>query len=355
MGWVCYLHHWPTVVTGLRRLQRPRMPQALVLGKALEELTPLHVVVQRPSKGSSAETGCHSPSLDKHSNPGLGGCGRFSWQVQVPYRSFRLPTISVHLRTITMYYRFAKWFCVLYQKLLVVLQSSPAVLHSRQSHRPARMPCTNTNRRLLKSPKAPAQLHSVLTKPPVWPIMDVTSISLPAPPLQLGDLGELGFSNMTPVGAVQAALKFIQVTTGLPWWGTIVSTTTLIRLALVHFAIKQVRTTAAMAPVRPQMNALIAEVKEARLEGDNTRAQVAVLKVRKLQRETGAGLGAVADRPLLQVASSIVMFLAIKKLCNFPLAQLNSEGVGWFPSLASGNKHLLLCFPARIIRSTRDS
>ncbi|KAF8532243.1 hypothetical protein JB92DRAFT_3104005 [Gautieria morchelliformis] len=40
--------------------------------------------------------------------------------------------------------------------------------------------------------------------------MDVTSISLPPPPLQLGDLRELGFSNITPVGAVQAALEFIQ-------------------------------------------------------------------------------------------------------------------------------------------------
>ncbi|KAF8511857.1 60Kd inner membrane protein-domain-containing protein [Gautieria morchelliformis] len=173
-------------------------------------------------------------------------------------------------------------------------------------------------------------------------VPDVTLISLPPPPLQLGDLRELGFSNMTPVGAVQAALEFVQVTTGLPWWGTIVLTTTLVRLALVHFAIKQVRTTAAMAPVRPQMDALMAEVKEAKLKGDNTRAQVAVLKVRKLQRETGTGLGAVMGGPLLQGASSIVMFLAIKKLCDFPLAQLKYEGVAWLPSLAAADPYYIL-------------
>ncbi|KAF8509447.1 hypothetical protein JB92DRAFT_515822 [Gautieria morchelliformis] len=130
------------------------------------------------------------------------------------------------------------------------------VLQPLKSHKRARMRCPNLNWRLLKSPKAPAQphqrsppLHSTLMKPPLWPIMDVTSISLPPPPLQLGDLRELVFSNMTPVGAVQAALEFVQVTTGLPWWGTIVLTTMLVRLALVHFAIEKVRTTAAMAPV----------------------------------------------------------------------------------------------------------
>ena len=171
---------------------------------------------------------------------------------------------------------------------------------------------------------------------------DINSISVPPPPLQLGDLRELGFSNMTPVGAVQAALEFVQVTTGLPWWGTIVLTTALVRLALLHFAIKQVRTTAAMAPVRPQMDALMAELKEAKLRGDNTRTQVAVLKVKKLQRETGTGLGAVMGGPLIQASTSIVMFLAIKKLCDFPLAQLKYEGIAWLPSLAAADPYYIL-------------
>ena len=173
-------------------------------------------------------------------------------------------------------------------------------------------------------------------------VPDVTSISVPPPPLQLGDLRELGFSNMTPVGAVQAALEFVQVTIGLPWWGTIVLTTALVRLALLHFAIKQVRTTAAMAPVRPQIDALMAELKEAKSRGDNARAQVAVLKVRKLQRETGTGLGAVMGGPLIQASASIIMFLAIKKLCDFPLAQLKYEGIAWLPSLSAVDPYYIL-------------
>lgn len=172
--------------------------------------------------------------------------------------------------------------------------------------------------------------------------IDVTSISGPPLPLQLGDMKELGFCNWTPVGAVQAALEFIQVTTGLPWWGTIVLMTALTRLALLHFAIKQVRTTAAMAPVRPQMDALMADVKEAKVQGDNARMQLAILKVRKLQRETGTGVGSVMVGPLVQASTSIVMFLAIKRLCDLPLEHLKYEGFAWLPSLAASDPYYIL-------------
>jgi YidC/Oxa1 family membrane protein insertase len=172
--------------------------------------------------------------------------------------------------------------------------------------------------------------------------LDIAAIPGPPTPLQLGDLKELGFCNWTPVGAVQAALEFIQVTTGLPWWGTIIVITGLTRLALVPFAVKQVRTTAAMAPVRPQMDALMAEVKEAKVQGDNARMQVAILKVRKLQRETGTGLGSVMTGPLLQASTSIVMFLAIKRLCDLPVPQIQYESVAWLPSLAAGDPYYLL-------------
>lgn len=141
---------------------------------------------------------------------------------------------------------------------------------------------------------------------------------------------------------MQGALEFVQVTTGVPWWGTILLVTALTRLALLPFAIKQVRTTAAMAPVRPQMDALMAEVKEAKLQGDNARMQVSILKVRKLQRETGTGIGSVMTGPLLQASTSIVMFLAIKRLCDLPVPQLQYEGIAWLPSLAAADPYYIL-------------
>ncbi|KAF8574532.1 hypothetical protein K439DRAFT_1420512 [Ramaria rubella] len=184
--------------------------------------------------------------------------------------------------------------------------------------------------------------ESSLTDPEISVVPDLSSINIPPPPLQLGDLKALGFSNLTPVGAIQAALEFVQVTTGLPWWGTIVTITVLIRLIVLPFTIKQTRAASAMAPVRPKMDALMNEVKEARIAGDSVRAQLAALKVRQLQKDTGTGMGALLSGPVIQAGTSIAAFFAIKKLCDFPLAQLKYESLAWIPSLANADPYYLL-------------
>ncbi|KAF8521112.1 60Kd inner membrane protein-domain-containing protein [Hysterangium stoloniferum] len=163
---------------------------------------------------------------------------------------------------------------------------------------------------------------------------DVSTLSIPPPPLQLGELHDLGFANYTPVGAVQAALELVHVTIGLPWWASIVLVTASLRLVGLHFTIQSARASANMIPIKPKYEALMEEVKAASVARDAVRTQVASLQLRKLQKTHGVSPWKLSQGPLVQMVTSVSSFLAIKKLCDLPLPQLLHEGFSWIPTLA---------------------
>lgn len=97
-----------------------------------------------------------------------------------------------------------------------------------------------------------------------------------------------------------------------------------------------------MAPVRPQMDVLMKEVSEAKGSGDQIRLQMAVLKLKKLRDDNGLGIGASMAGPLAQGVTSVSMFIAIKRLCDYPVEQLKHEGFGWLTSLTTADPYYIL-------------
>jgi len=55
------------------------------------------------------------------------------------------------------------------------------------------------------------------------------------------------------VGWIQNLLEAIQVSTGLPWWGTIVVATLTVRTLMLPFVLNQLRNAARLNNIRPQM------------------------------------------------------------------------------------------------------
>lgn len=81
-------------------------------------------------------------------------------------------------------------------------------------------------------------------------------------------LASLGLGGKSPVGFVQTCLEFFHVSYGIPWWGTIVIGTIIIRTCMFPLVIMAQRNAARMNNCLPQMQVLQMKMTEARQTGN---------------------------------------------------------------------------------------
>ncbi len=76
-----------------------------------------------------------------------------------------------------------------------------------------------------------------------------------------GDLKSLGFSSaFTPVGWMESAMEATFITTGLPWWATIIVSTVLVRGCLFPIAVKAQKAAVDLQNLRPAMDSIKAHL-----------------------------------------------------------------------------------------------
>lgn len=175
----------------------------------------------------------------------------------------------------------------------------------------------------------------------------VTSLDVPStfevPPLNYGDLAALGFSHWTPAGIAQWSMELIQVTSGMPWFWTIVTVTILSRLIVIPFNINSLRTTAKLAPHQPRLMELRNELQQiGGLSKDPIAVQRISLQQKQIYGEAGVSVVAPLVTPLVQLPVSLGLFFGIKKLCEFPLEQLKVGGFSWITDLTVPDPTYLL-------------
>jgi YidC/Oxa1 family membrane protein insertase len=86
--------------------------------------------------------------------------------------------------------------------------------------------------------------------------------------MKIGDLSAMGLANFTPAGLVERLMEAIHVTTGMPWWATILAATFAARIALVPLNIKTQRSAAKMRTIQPQVKDLMDKYAAAKTAGD---------------------------------------------------------------------------------------
>ena len=171
----------------------------------------------------------------------------------------------------------------------------------------------------------------------------VTSADIPSTlqevsPLDYGDLAALGFSHWTPVGIAQWTMELIQVSSGMSWFWTIVTVSILSRLIILPFSLNSVRSSTKLAPYQPRLMKLRDELqKTGGLTNDPLAVQKITLQQKKIYEEAGVSLMGPLMTPLIQVPLSMGLFLGIKRLCDFPLAQLKVGGIGWITDLTTAD------------------
>lgn len=156
--------------------------------------------------------------------------------------------------------------------------------------------------------------------------------SLPSP-LSYGDLAALGLAGWTPAGICRWTMELINVSTGMPWFWTIVTATVLSRVVLFPFTVKQMQSTAALAPYQTDIAAIRDEMAAANAKKDMLAMQRAALKQKVIYEKAGVSLGGMALAPFIQLPVTLGMFFGMKKMCDLPLEQLKYSGFEWIPDL----------------------
>jgi YidC/Oxa1 family membrane protein insertase len=172
-------------------------------------------------------------------------------------------------------------------------------------------------------------------------------------PLQYGDLAALGLAGWSPAGFSSWMLELINVSTGLPWFHTIIAGTLFSRLLLLPFSIKQLRNSAALAPHQPRLIELKEELDKAYKTGDRLAVQRVALKQHKVYEETGVSMLPMLLMPFVQLPVTLGMFFGVKRLCALPLEQFHWSGVSFLPDLTVPDPYFALPIAAAVLMNVQ--
>jgi YidC/Oxa1 family membrane protein insertase len=199
------------------------------------------------------------------------------------------------------------------------------------------------------TPTADAVPADAIAQVSSFPQSEILDTAAALAPLQYGDLAVLGLAGWSPAGLSSWMLELVNVSTGLPWFHTIVVGTFLSRLLLLPFSIKQLRNTAALAPYQPRLLELKDEFNRVYATGDQLAVQRIALKQRSVYEESGVSMLPMLLMPFVQLPVTLGMFFGIKGLCALPLEQLHWSGVSFLPDLTVPDPYYILPIASAVL------
>ncbi|CAG8493178.1 18546_t:CDS:2, partial [Acaulospora morrowiae] len=160
--------------------------------------------------------------------------------------------------------------------------------------------------------------------------------------MKLGDLKAMGLVHYTPVGGVETFFEAIHVLSGIPWWGTILFGTLIVRLLLVPISIDAVRTNVKLMNIQPKAKKLMDEIKDAKKYSDTAVMLQKAEQMKNLYKshDTSPYRGLVLT--LIQAPIMISFFLATKKMAEFPVESFKTGGMLWFTDLTIPDPYYIL-------------
>ncbi|VDB90031.1 unnamed protein product [Peniophora sp. CBMAI 1063] len=184
------------------------------------------------------------------------------------------------------------------------------------------------------SPDVTASLLQESATPgaPVSSAVDLAANTVSAvPPLQLGDCAAAGLTKLGlvsfPAGLAVSFLEFLNVSTGLSWFSTIIVGTIATRAVLFPLGVLQQRNTGKLAPFQPKLLALKEKMTEAGKTEDKVALQRVILQQRNIYRQAGVSLPAMLALPFAQIPVTLGMFFGIRRLMESNLPQVHASGI----------------------------
>lgn len=146
--------------------------------------------------------------------------------------------------------------------------------------------------------------------------------------------------NIYPSGVVQSLLETIHLTTDFPWWGTIVTSTVIIRVCMIPLMVYARRAMVNQINHQPAFN----KIKE-RMQDPNTD----IYEKRQIAREIRDHHNKTQTHPwrlfLPIMANGGVLccnFFALRQMAAVPVASMKTGGILWFQDLTLADPYFLL-------------
>jgi len=171
--------------------------------------------------------------------------------------------------------------------------------------------------------------------------LDIPAADITIPPLQYGDFAELGIAGWSPAGIIRWTFEILQVSSGMPWFYTIIAGTLLWRVVILPANIMSVRNTSRLLPYTNQLQAINAEFKTIDT-GDRLAIQRISLKRQKIYEKAGAKVLPSIIMPFVQIPVTLGLFLAVRKMTLLPVEQLKQSGVWFLPDLTVADPYFIL-------------
>ncbi|KAG8215339.1 hypothetical protein J3R82DRAFT_8933 [Butyriboletus roseoflavus] len=158
------------------------------------------------------------------------------------------------------------------------------------------------------------------------------------PPLQYGDFAALGITSWWPSGIMSWSFELLQVSTGMPWFYTIIAGTLFWRATLIPTALTSMRNTARLRPYADQIKTLDDQAQGVK---DRAAKMEIMLKKQKLMEKAGVSLRSMFLAPVIQMVGNFGLFFAIRNMVKLPVIQLAQSGVWFLPDLTLTGDYLM--------------
>ncbi|OMH81954.1 Mitochondrial inner membrane protein OXA1L [Zancudomyces culisetae] len=161
--------------------------------------------------------------------------------------------------------------------------------------------------------------------------------------MQIGDLKAVGLcSSYTPVGWVQTFLEATHVYTGMPWWGTILAATVVVRMALYPISGIMQKKVIKMQNIQPEMQKIKTVMDRAKNDGNILEYRTQAYQLQHLLKKEGVGPFSALGLALLQFPVMVSFFLALRGMAYLPVEHLKTGGLWWFTDLTAADPYYIL-------------
>jgi YidC/Oxa1 family membrane protein insertase len=172
--------------------------------------------------------------------------------------------------------------------------------------------------------------------------INLDEINLHDIPERIGYLKELGLDyGWGPTAVMEFLYEHVHVYSGLPWWGTIITTTVLVRLIFLKLYINSADNAGRMNAVSHLIKPLQAKMTEASARKDTQDVMKVRAEIQRIHGRAGVKMWR-SFAPMLQIFTGYGTFIILRAMSALPVPGLEDGGTLWIQNLAIPDPYFVL-------------
>lgn len=195
-----------------------------------------------------------------------------------------------------------------------------------------------------KTPEAAAVTEAqTAATSPIDVNLDTFSDFQPAAEEHIGYLHSLGLDyGWGPTSIVQWTLEHIHVYSGMPWWGSLMVTSVLIRVCIIPLTIKMSDSQARMATVKPLLDPLQKRMSEGLRNKDQMAVAAAREEMQIIRRRSGFSFKWMGFAMTANMVFAYCSFKLLRAMAALPVPGFYNGGALWFKDLTLADPYYII-------------